>query len=151
MKKAFSLLEIIFVITIIALISSYVLQNTQIFLQKANLTQVKAHIALIRTALNVNKNQRIRQGLSEFPTTLDSAKINTQNELLFGGTQEEKLLDYPLVATTTAQKELGAFAKIASNTYSVWLDKENFVEFVYKPNEGTFSCSYTNVLCKELD
>jgi len=151
MKKAFSLLEIIFVITVIALISSYVLQNSQSFLQKANLTQIKAQIALIRNAINVTKNQRIRQGLSEFPTALDQAKINTENELLFAGTQDEKLLDYPLIATSTAQKEVGAFAKIASNTYAVWLDNENFVEFVYKANEGTFSCSYTNALCKELD
>jgi prepilin-type N-terminal cleavage/methylation domain-containing protein len=151
MKKAFSLLEIIFVITVISLISSYVLHNSQSFLQKANLTQIKAQIALIRTALNVNKNQRIRQGLSEFPTSLDNAKINAEKELLFGGTQDEKLLDYPLIATTIAQKEVGSFAKIASNSYYVWLDKENFVEFVYKANEGTFSCSYTNVLCKELD
>jgi general secretion pathway protein G len=151
MKKAFSLLEIIFVITVIALISSYVLQNSQLFLQKANLTQIKAQIALLRTALNVTKNQRIRQGLSAFPTTLDNAKINTTNELLFGGLEEEKLLDYPLVSTSTVEKKVGSFAKTASNTYSVWLDKENVVEFVYQPNEGTFSCSYSNTFCKELD
>lgn len=151
MKKAFSLLEIIFVISVLAVITSYVVQNSRGFLDKANITKIQAQIALIRNAIHLAKNQRIQKGLSEFPTTLDKAKINTEKEFLFGGTPDEKLLDYPLVSTSMTQKEVGAFAKTASNTYAVWLDKENFVEFVYKPNEGIFSCSYSNILCKELD
>lgn len=151
MKKAFSLLEIIFVITIVALISSVLLKSGFGFLEKANLTKTKAEIALIRNSINTLKNKRILKGLSEFPTVLDTAKINTQNEFLFSGTAEEKLLDFPLVATSTAQKEVGSFIKMASNKYIVYVNKENFVEFTYNAGEGTFGCDYSVALCKELD
>jgi general secretion pathway protein G len=151
MKKAFSLLEIIFVITIVALVSSFMLKSGFGFLEKANITQTKTQIALIRNSLNTLKNKRILKGLSEFPAVLDNAKINTHNELLFTGTPEEKLLDFPLIATTTEQKEVGSFIKTASNTYEVYVDKQNVVKFTYNSSEGTFSCDYANEFCKELD
>lgn len=151
MKKAFSLLEIIFVLAIVALVSSFMLKSGMQFLEKANLTKTKTEIALIRNAINTLKNQRILKGLSEFPAVLDNAQINTQNELLFSGTPQEKLLDFPLIAATTAQKEVGSFIKTGSNTYEVYVDKQNTVEFTYNPSEGTFSCDYANEFCKELD
>lgn len=151
MKKAFSLLEIIFVLSIIALLGSFMLKNSFGFLEKAHITTLKTHIALIRNALNINKNERIRKGLSQYPLFLDDAQTNSTNEQLFGGTQEEKLVEYPIFATTLGEKELGKFAKVSSKTYYAYVGKENFVEFIYNNNEGTFRCSYKQDLCKELD
>lgn len=151
MKKAFSLLEVIFVIAVLALLSSFALKNGYGFLEKANLTKIKAEVALIRNALNSDKNKRIRQGMTEYPLVLDMANINTENESLFAGTQDEKLLTHPLVSTTTSQKEIGQFAKISSSHYYAYVDKESFIEFVYNKNDGTFSCDYDNTLCKEFD
>lgn len=151
MKKAFSLLEIIFVIAVLALLSSIALNSNFGFLTNANMTQTKAEIALIRSSLNSNKNRRIIQGLTPYPTLLDLAKNNTENEMLFAGTQEETLLTHPLMATTTIKKEAGKFAKISSTQYWVYIDKENYIEFVYDKDKGTFGCDYENALCKELD
>ncbi|MFA7083476.1 MAG: prepilin-type N-terminal cleavage/methylation domain-containing protein [Arcobacteraceae bacterium] len=151
MKKAFSLLEIIFVISIIAIIASFALKNNLGLLEKANITKIQAQVALIRSGINSIKNQRLKLGLLTYPKTLDSALTNVSNELLFAGTQQEKLLDYPLIATTTSEKHIGAFAKISSTKYHVFLDKNNYVEFTYKAKEGTFTCNYEDELCKELD
>jgi general secretion pathway protein G len=151
MKKAFSLLEIIFVITVVALLGSFMLKNSYGFLEQAHITTLKAEIALIRNALNINKNQRIRKGLSEYPLVLDTAQLNRSNEPLFAGTQEEKLLTHPILATTTIQKEVGKFAKVSATKYYVYISKDDYVEFSYNKNEGTFHCNYEHELCKELD
>ncbi len=151
MKQAFSLLEVIFVIAVLALLASFALKNGYGFLDKANLTKIKAEVALIRSALNSNKNKRIQQGQTDYPLLLDMAKVNTEGEWLFAGMQDEKLLLHPLRATTTTQKEIGQFAKISSSHYYAYLEKERFVEFIYNKNDGTFSCNYDNTLCKEFD
>jgi len=151
MKKAFSLLEIIFVITVVALLGSLMLKNSYGFLEQAHITTLKAEVALIRNALSVNKNQRIRKGLSEYPLVLDTAQLNHSHEMLFTGTPDEILLTHPILATTTTQKEVGKFAKVSATKYYAYITKDDYVEFVYNKNEGTFYCNYEHELCKELD
>ena len=151
MKKAFSLLEIIFAITVMALIASFIVKNSSTVLEKATLTKTKTEISLIRHALNMNKNSRIQLGLSPYPSSLDSAKNNTPNELLFAGNNEQRLLLHPLIATTTFEKEVGSFAKISSKTYYLYVNNNEFIKFEYDKNEGTFNCDNTNNLCKELE
>jgi general secretion pathway protein G len=151
MKKAFSLLEIIFVLSIIALLGSFMLKNSFGFLEKAHITTLKTHIALIRNALSLNKNERIRKGLSPYPLVLDKAQPNSANEQLFIGTPDEKLVEYPILSTTLAEKELGKFAKVSPLSYYAYITKEDFIEFIYNNSSGTFSCSYDQDLCKELN
>lgn len=151
MKKAFSLLEIIFVLSIIALLGSFMLKNSFGFLEKAHITTLKTHIALIRNALSLKKNERIRKGLSPYPLVLDKAQPNNANEQLFAGTPDEKLVEYPILSTTLAEKELGKFAKVSPFSYYAYITKEDFIEFIYNNSSGTFSCSYDQDLCKELN
>ncbi len=151
MKRAFSLLEIIFALAIIGLIVSYVLKSGSSIFGEATLTKAKAEIALIRHSLNINKNKRIRLGLGAYPQTLDSAKTNTSNELLFAGVGEQKLLTHPLVSTSTSQKEVGKFAKLSDNSYTLYLSKDTFLEFEYNSNNGTFTCKSQDNLCKEVE
>jgi prepilin-type N-terminal cleavage/methylation domain-containing protein len=111
MKKGFSFLEIIFVITIMALVVSIAVQNSSSFLKTANISKVKTEIALIRHAIASNRHDRILKNQANYIDVLDTATPNQNGALLFKGTQEEPLLKYPLIATSSSQQKVGYFSK----------------------------------------
>jgi prepilin-type N-terminal cleavage/methylation domain-containing protein len=150
MKQGFSFLEIIFVLTVMALIVSLAVQNSGSFLQTAHTTKIKTEVALIRHAIALNKQQRMLHNQAGYIDVLDTAMPNQSGALLFKGTQQEPLLQYPLIATSAIKKKAGHFSKESSSVYHVYLQKNSSVRFVYDNTEGTFECDYTQVLCQEL-
>ncbi|NQY92645.1 MAG: prepilin-type N-terminal cleavage/methylation domain-containing protein [Campylobacteraceae bacterium] len=151
MKKAFSLLEIIFVITLISIISIIAVPKLFLNITSASYVQIKSDIALIRSAIISNKNANIISGKGEaFITSLDESKINVAYEKLFAGNERDILLQYPLISTSNEKKELGKWIKTSNNNYKVFIDNKNAIEFIYDSNEGTFDCDYKEDLCKDL-
>lgn len=151
MKQAFSLLEIIFVLVIIALISSFALYNNGSFLKHSNMAKIKSDVALIRSAIASKVHQRVMKSNNEFPQVLDNAAINKEDELLFLGVHGDTLLDYPMISTSSYEKKVGFWSKSTSTHYLVWINKQEALEFVYDKNKGTFECDFNNELCKEIN
>jgi len=151
MKKSFSLLEIIFVITLIAIISIIAVPKLFLNITSASYTQVKSDIALIRSAIINNKNKNIISGKGEaFIDSLDIANINVAYEKLFVGKEGDTLLQYPIVSTSNEKRELGKWIKISPYNYKVFIDSKNAIEFIYDSSNGTFDCDFKEDLCKDL-
>jgi len=151
MKKSFSLLEIIFVITLISIISMIAIPKLFLNITSASYTQVKSDIALIRNAIISNKNKNIISGKGEaFINSLDDAKINVTYEKLFVGKDDDMLLQYPIISTSFEKKEIGKWIKVSAYNYKVFIDNKNAIEFVYDSSNGTFDCDYKEDLCKDL-
>lgn len=151
MKKAFSLLEIIFVLVIIALIFTFAVKNNHAFLSDSSMTKIKSDVALIRSAIASKVHARTLKAQEQFPLILDEASINSEGELLFAGVKSEPLLDYPMLATSSYERRVGQWSKKNQKSYLVWISKEESIEFIYDSNKGTFECDYTQNSCKEID
>ncbi|WP_419770018.1 MAG: type II secretion system protein [Candidatus Marinarcus sp.] len=151
MKKSFSLLEIIFVIAIIALILSFALKNGFSFLSHASSAKIKTDIALIRNAIATSANKRVYHGKLEYPQRLDDAPINVENQLLFKGLNPNALLEYPLLSTSKELKKKASWVKVSNTVYGVFINSETFVEFTYDNSTGNFTCNYEQTACKDLD
>jgi type II secretory pathway pseudopilin PulG len=121
MKKGFSLLEIIFIITIIAIISVFAIPKLFDNIDRANIVKLKADVALIRNEINKIKNKQI---LSNSTVVLD----NIDNII------------------PTKQWE-----KISTNKYKASINSDTYVEFDYDKNNFTFDCDVsTDIYCKDL-
>ena len=137
-KKAFSLIEIVFTIAIISIILVIAVPKMNDTLQSANITKIKSDVLLIREAINNYKNKMILQGQTHCLPTLDD-----NNEYLFC-----TILENPIKASN--EQKIGAWSKLSFDTYKVYLDNQNSVEFVYDNDDYSFECDSDNLLCQEL-
>ncbi len=137
-KKAFSLLELIFTLSIIAFLAMVAVPKLTNTLNKTNIVKIKSDIALIREALNSYKNKHI---LSGTPGYLDSLEEN--DDLLFS-----KILKYPI--KNGIENKAGNWNKISNSEYIVWMENETSVRFNYDASNLTFECDFKDDNCKKL-
>lgn len=151
MKKSFTLLELVFVVLIISILSYLAITHNYKSVQKANLTQLDAEILLIRNAIEQNYNDRIMLNTSaKYIEFLDEASIETNSQTLFDGYQDDILLDPIIFSTTTQKKKIGQWIKTAQRSYKIYLNNNESVKFTYDNNKGSFDCNFKEPLCKEL-
>ena len=149
--KAFTLLEIVFAIIIISIIAATAVSKLSFNIDDANKIKIKSDIAMIRGAIISEKNQRLLKGNNTgFIDKLDIALNDVGGEMLFGGYDDKKLLQYPLISTSTTVKELGKWNKLSNAIYQVWLLSNKAVVFEYDKDIGSFDCDFSDELCKEL-
>lgn len=137
-KRAFSLIEIIFVIAIISIILIVAVPKLGDTLNKANTNKIKSDILLIKEGLNNYKNRMILQGLT---TPLESLEDNEQ--YLFN-----KILQDPIYSS--AKPKIGSWSKISDTSYKVYVENGDSVEFIYDNDDYSFECDHDNILCQEL-
>lgn len=152
MKKAFSLLEIIIVIVLISIISIFAFPKLFLNITNASYAKIKSDVSLIRSAIVYNRNQNIISGKGEaYIQFLDNAKINTSNEKLFLGINDEEMLKYPIISISSEKIEIGKWIKTSENNYKIYINNLESVEFIYDSTKGTFDCNYDEELCKDLN
>ncbi|MGB3749994.1 MAG: type II secretion system protein [Arcobacteraceae bacterium] len=134
MKKAFSLIEIIFTLMIISIIVTVAVSKFDLALNSANLNKIKADIIQIRAGINLYKNSLILKDDSSSFTTLDQ-----HNNALFS-----KVLDSPIQSSS---KE---WTQTSDTTYNLFIDSENSIEFRFDSTNYTFDCDISDTLCKDL-
>ncbi len=143
MKKAFSFLEIIIVVLIISIISTFLIIKTSASLEFTNKTSVKAEIAQIRSSiLNVNSKNVLLSNTSI--SKLDDANIEEEKSLLFSS-----ILDKPLISTNSLKKDIGKWIKTFSNKYKIYITNEQYLEFEFTNN--SFNCISSIELCKDFE
>ena len=135
---AFSLIEIIFAVAIVSIIAIVAIPKLSTSLDKTNFIKIKSDILLIRDGLNRYKNKQILKGET---STLDS--LDDNSNLLFN-----KILKYPIVSSSS--KKISTWKKISDSSYTVWLDNETTLEFVYNKANYTFDCSKNDENCIEF-
>jgi len=134
MKKAFSLIEIIFTLMIISIIVTVAVSKFDLALGSANLNKIKADIIQIRAGINLYKNSLILENKSVSFTTLDE-----NNNALFS-----KVLDLPIISS------LQEWTQTSDTTYSLFIDTENSIEFTFDKSNYTFDCDISDTFCKNL-
>ena len=137
MRTSFSLLEIIFTITILTTISMIAIPKLFFNLNTAHITKLKADIALIREGINSYKNKQI---ISKTTTTLDSLDLN--NNQLFS-----KILQFSIISQENTS---GGWSQLSTNTYKAWISADEYIEFVYNLSDFSFKCDFKQEYCEQL-
>jgi len=132
-NKAFSLIELIFVILIIAIISSIAIPKLLNTTSKANIIKCKNDLSIIQNALN---NYKINLNMKN--------KTNTLNTLDDGTYLFEKILQNPILSSSKQ------WSKKSSTIYTYNFQDNSKVNFIYNKNDLTFLCDKTKDLCKDI-
>lgn len=147
MLKAFSLLELVLVLFIIAIIASFALPSFHVNKKDTSLLALKADFTVIRTALAYHKNQIFMDKASL--TVLDLAKPYVEKEALFYCPEnQDKLCTHSLLDMPIYSNAKG-WIKTGFNSYRFYVSAKDFVDFVYDNLTLSFDCIESK-LCKEL-
>ncbi len=158
MKKAFTMIEIIFVIVILGILSSVAVSKMAVTRDDAVISKGRSEVAAIRNAISMKRNTNILMGKgAAYPSFLDALSTSSSNDgdKLFdydGNTSDPKaqLLDYPIYS-----KSKNGWRKTDDDTYTFNAVNTD-VDFVYKSDSGSFDCDHSNSdtskkqLCKDL-
>ncbi len=91
-KKAFTMIELIFVILMIAILSAIALPKFSTTLNQAHLTQAKTILASLRSALNTERQKRILRG--DFKEIIDLGEGKYAFSYFDGDVKGVKILEY---------------------------------------------------------
>ncbi len=144
MKTSFSLLEIIFVLTIIGLISIVFVPKYNEIILKSKKVKIKSQIILIQNGIKKILSQNILLSNNISLKYLDNATINKNKDKLFS-----KILDFDILSSTLSHKEVGKWIKTSKNTYITYLSKSIILSYSFKNH--SFICKSTSSLCKEFE
>ena len=143
-KKAFTMIELVFVIVILGILSSIAITRMAVTRDDAVLVKGRTQVQAIRNAIALQKSKNMLQGQNSYPAALDDAAQNTEHEALFDGNTSDPLLEYPIYSKSTE-----GWMKTGANTYTYNV-MGNSETFTYTSSTGKFDCTHTHQLCKNL-
>lgn len=140
-KKAFTMVELIFVIVIIGILSAIAIPRFAATRDDAVITKAITTVSSIRNALATERQKRILRG--DFAAITDMAKTNGVNQLIFDSYENNStVLEYPLRSCEDAGAR-GCWISGADNTYTYRMPAStNNVDFTLLNNR--FTCDPQN-------
>ena len=125
MRKSFTLLEIIFVISVLAILSSVAIPKFIDSLNSANILKVRSDISMIRSnIIQYKEDKLLKASIATYPTSIDN------------------ILDLLNIASQWSKN---------NNLYTIKLTSTSNVEFKYDSNTGIFDCTHKKQdICKEI-
>lgn len=157
MKKAFTIIELIFVIVVLGILSAVALPKFGTTKDMADLSKGRTDVAAIRGAILTERQSQLIKGTNTYIPKLCSA---TTDETLFLGDGTRTLLRYGIVRGSTS----GKWTQNGSCTSFKFKSGSTDVVFTYYPTQttvgsvvyeaGTFTCvggtSDAGKICKKL-
>ena len=166
MKKAFTLIELIFVIVIIGLLASYAVPKFMTTKMHASTTSAKSIVSSVRTAIETKHGEwMIDDSLDSsngytpqgYPIRLDDASLNSAGENLFDGTSKLQLLKRPIKSCLGENCWVKTDENNDTNqsTYEYKITNSDYIDLNYSGSDGNFSCiggggSLDKTKCEEL-
>ena len=143
-KKAFTMLEIVFVIVIIGILASIAVPRLAATRTDAVITKGKTQVSAIRSGIAVEKGLRLLRGETPvYPPSLDDCtNYGVAGEELF----DDNILENPIISGTTD----GHWEKTTATTYTFNVTPTDSVVFTYSSSDGKFTCVSSVKYCTEL-
>lgn len=146
MKKSFTMIELVFVIVIIGILSAVAIPSLFATRDDAIISKARSDISSIRSAIINIRNQNVLLGTASYPDALDDATFNVAQEELFdGNTSIGEILDYPVYSKSSN----GGWMKTSDNNYTITI-QGSAIDFSYDNSNGRFDCDHSIQVCKDL-
>lgn len=126
MKKAFTLIELVFVIVILGILATVAIPKLIVTRDDAEIAKAKSQIAAVRSGIQLKRNEMILSGTQGYPTNLEDGTC------CFGGILSTRIEE---------RKDDNSYGwKLENDTYSINTNKEQ-VKFTYSATDGSFKCT----------
>lgn len=125
-KPSFSIIELIFVIVILAIVVSVAIPKYKDSYDKTLLLKIKTDIMNIRDKIIQHKNKNILSNKTDVLENLDD-----------------------IIEFDNSNKS-GTWEKSSNTQYKVYFDESTFLVFKYKKDKYSFDCDEDDKYCKEL-
>lgn len=126
MKKAFTLIELVFVIVILGVLATVAIPKLIVTRDDAEIAKAKSQIAAVRSGIQLKRNEMILSGRQGYPTNLEDGAC------CFGGILSTKIEQRKDDNSYGWQKE-------NDDSYTINTNKEK-VNFTYSASDGSFKC-----------
>jgi len=147
LKSAFTMIELIFVIVVIGILSAVAIPRLAATRDDAVIVKGKSQVAAIRSGIAMQKAKALLQGDNTDPygnnfrlTKLDNEAFPSpegKKLFYFGDGNQSNVLESPIVSKTTGT---GGWIKDGNNTYTFKMTNSDSVQFTYSPTNGIFGC-----------
>lgn len=126
MKKAFTLIELVFVIVILGILATVAIPKLIVTRDDAEIAKAKSQIAAVRSGIQLKRNEMILSGTQGYPADLEDGTC------CFGGILSTKIEE---------RKDDNSYGwkKNTDGTYTINTNKEQ-VKFTYDKDKGSFKC-----------
>lgn len=127
MKKAFTLIELVFVIVILGILATVAIPKLIVTRDDAEIAKAKSQIAAVRSGIQLKRNEMILSGTQGYPTNLEDGTC------CFGGILSTRIEERKDDNSYGWQKE-------NDGSYTINTNKEK-VKFTYNDSDGSFKCT----------
>lgn len=127
MKKAFTLIELVFVIVILGVLATVAIPKLIVTRDDAEIAKAKSQIAAVRSGIQLKRNEMILSGTQGYPTNLEDGAC------CFGGILSTRIEE---------RKDDNSYGwkKENDGSYTINTNKEQ-VKFTYSGSDGSFKCT----------
>ena len=126
MKKAFTLIELVFVIVILGVLATVAIPKLIVTRDDAEIAKAKSQIAAVRSGIQLKRNEMILSGTQGYPTSLEDGTC------CFGGILSTRIEE---------RKDDNSYGwKKENDGYTINTNKEQ-VKFTYDKDTGSFKCT----------
>ncbi len=130
MKKAFTMIELVFVIVVIGILSAIAIPKFAATRDDAIITKAIATIGSVRSALATERQKRILRGEFAAITSVDSGSAGSASSPIFD--------NFDNVTTTGRVLEYSLTTCASGNTNGCWLKVSNNYRY-YMPHNNTYA------------
>ncbi len=143
-RKAFTMIELVFVIVILGILSSIAVSKMSVTRGDAVIVKGKGQVSAIRSAITLVRSKNMMRGMTNGgnPTHLDALTSTTSSDgdKLFdydsnASDSSKKILDYPILS-----KSKDGWRKVAADKY-IFNAINTDVNFTYVSTTGSFDCT----------
>lgn len=135
-RLAFTMIELIFVIVILGILSAVAIPKLAASRDDAIVVKGKSQVSSIRSGISLLKSKRLLEGNVSTITTLDSATANTEGQNLFYGGTFGNILEYPILSKNGD----GNWMKTGTTSYTYTISGV-VNQFDYNATSGQFNCT----------
>jgi len=135
MKNAFTMIELIYVIVILGILSAVAIPKFASTKNQADISKARTDVAAIRSSIMTERQSQLIKGINTYIPKLCSASTDTT---LFLGDGTRTLLTYGMVVGTTAGK--WSTNGTTCKKFNFKVDTTDIV-FDYNATTGNFSCT----------
>ncbi len=136
MKKAFTMIELVFVIVVLGILAAIAIPRLAPIMENATTAKGKSDVAAIRAAIVGERQGRLLMGQTTYVDVLDDVTTYNANQEIFDGNSSVKLLSAPIITGSSD----GKWMKTNTNTYQ-YRSGDAVAEFTYTQTGGKFDCN----------